>query len=945
MSVRRAGAVHRFVIFAALLLASAWSLHATAQQAALPTPTPEQLEILRSLPADERQRLLEQLGMGGLGDASASDNKAGSRVKAGTMGDSADSRDPSAMAAELDPSVLRVDDTVIVDARVRSPPFIVAEPGNPASRLIPDPSVPPLTPEERVRAEAMVALIAARNPYRLDRNGVLQLPGFRSIQLLGLNEQQATKRLGAEPDMALLNVSLTRLPLRKTGTEGLKAFGYDLFESDPTRFGAVEEMPVPADYVVGPGDELNVQLYGSQNRNLRLVVSREGRVSFPELGPISVVGKRFSAVRADIESRVARQMIGVRASVSMGDVGGIAVFVLGEVRRPGSHTVSGLATITTALFASGGVQEIGSLRDVQLKRQGAVIRRLDLYDMLLRGDTSDDAKLLPGDVVFVPPVGSTVSIDGEVRRPAIYELKGTSTIAELLQIAGGLTPEADAGRTSLARIDEAKRRVVLDVDLTTAAGRSQQLRNGDALRVLKVRPTLDSGVVVQGHVHAPTAVAHRPGLRLTDVIRSVDDLKPNADLGYLLVRRELPPDRRVTVVSADLTAALRQPGGPADIELMPRDQITVFDLESGRDRVIGPLLAEMRLQARIERPTEIVRVAGQVRVTGEYPLEPGMTVSDLLRAGGGLSDAAFGGEAELTRYTVGAEGARTTELVKIDLGAIQRGDTSADIALQPFDFLNVKEVPAWAQQEQVAIEGEVKFPGVYPIKRGETLRSVLERAGGITDLAFPDGAVFTRADLKVREQQQLDVLASRLQNDLATMALQGAAANQSQAVNALQVGQSLLGQLRSTEAVGRLVVNLPKILASDVGQGADIVLRNGDRLIVPKRRQEVTVIGEVQSATSHFYRQELGRDDYIALSGGTTRKADRDRTYVVRADGTVVASESSRWFSRASQVPIRPGDTVVVPLDTERLPPLPLWQAVTQILYNVAVSVAAIGSF
>jgi polysaccharide biosynthesis/export protein len=951
---------HAFVSIACLLVVCGAS-PTLAQQGNLPTPTPEQLEILRNLPPDERERLLNELGLGQFADQISGALDGGSGATGGTRART-DGRGDRAMDArtarearvgldgrlledEEDPSVLRADDTVLLDVAVRMPRFVVEQPGNPASRLVPDPNAEPVPELERKRLESLVALMRARNPYLLDRSGVLLLPGFRPIQLLGLNEEQATKRLAAEPDLDGIEVSLTRLPLKKTGVQGLRAFGYDLFKEDPERFGAIEDAPVSADYVVGVGDEINVQLYGSQNKNLRLRVSRDGRVNFPELGPISVAGKRFSAVRSDIEGRVARQLIGTRASVAAGDLRGISVFVLGEVKRPGAQTVSGLATITTALFASGGVKDIGSLRDVQLKRQGAVVRRLDLYDMLLRGDTSDDAKLLPGDVVFVPPVGATVTIDGEVRRPAIYELKGTASIADLLQIAGGLTPEADSVRGSLARIDEQKRRVVLNVDLTNGAGRSLSLRNGDALRVLKVRPTFDSGVTVQGHVYAPTAVAYREGLRLSDAIRSVDDLKPNADLGYVLIRRELPPDRRITVVSADLSAALREPGGQADVTLLPRDQVTVFDLESGRERVIEPVLNEMRLQARIERPTEIVKVAGRVRVAGEYPLEPEMTVSDLLRAGGGLSDAAFGGEAELTRYTVGADGARGTQLVKIDLSAVQRGDRAADITLQPFDLLNVKEVPAWGQLEQITIEGEVRFPGVYPIKRGETLRSVLTRAGGITDLAFPEGAVFMREDLKEREQEQLDVLAGRLQNDLATLALQGATANQAQAGTALQVGQSLLGQLRGTKAVGRLVLNLPRVLASDVGSVTDVVLRDGDTLLVPKRRQEVTVIGEVQNSTSHFYRAELGRDDYVGLSGGTTRKADRGRIYVVRADGSVVASESSRWFSRASQVQMRPGDTVVVPLDTERLPALPLWQAVTQILYNLAVTLAAVNSF
>jgi polysaccharide export outer membrane protein len=451
-------------------------------------------------------------------------------------------------------------------------------------------------------------------------------------------------------------------------------------------------------------------------------------------------------------------------------------------------------------------------------------------------------------------------------------------------------------------------------------------------------------VLLQGHVFAPGAFAYREGMRLTDVIRSVDDLRPNADLHYVLIRRELPPDRRVTAVSADLTAALRSPGSDEDVPLMPRDQITVFDLQSGRDRVIQPLLDELRLQAQYGRPTEIVRIDGRTRAPGEYPLEPGMRISDLIRAGGSLEDAAYGGQAELTRYRVVNGESRRTELIKVDLGAVLRGEAGADIELQPFDNLSIKEVPEWGEQEFVTLLGEVRFPGRFAIKRGETLKSVLERAGGLTEYAFPEGSVFTRRELREREQKQLDVLATRLQNDLATLALQGAAANQAQAGTALSVGQALLSQIRTAEAVGRLVIDLPRTLRAQLGSGADIILRDGDQLIVPRYQQEVTVIGEVQNATSHLYRPELSRDDYVALSGGVTRRADVRKIYVVRANGSVIANEGNRWFRRNS-VQIKPGDTVVVPLDTERLPALPFWQAVTSIVYNLAISAAAINSF
>src|SRR5690606_845989 len=385
----------------------------------------------------------------------------------------------------------------------------------------------------------------------------------------------------------------------------------------------------------------------------------------------------------DIEARVERQMIGVRASISMADTRSIRVFVLGEARYPGSYTISGLGTITSALYAAGGVKPIGSLRNIQLKRQGKVVRELDLYDLLIRGDTTDDARLLPGDVIFVPPVGPTVSIEGEVRRPAIYEIKGEATVNDLVELAGGLTPEADISQAMLTRIDENRRRIVLPVDPTSPDRAVGTLRKGDLVRIPRLRPTLDQGVLLQGHVYTPGAYAYRDGMRLTDVIRSIDDLKPNADLRYVLIRRELPPDRRITVRSADLAAALYAPGSEADVPLMPRDRITVFDLESGRDHTIKPLLQELQPQSGIDRPTEIVKIDGQVKVPGEYPLEPGMTVSDLIRAGGGLSDAAYRGKAELARYTVVDGESRRTELIEIDLAAVLAGDPAADVPLQP----------------------------------------------------------------------------------------------------------------------------------------------------------------------------------------------------------------------------------------------------------------------
>jgi protein involved in polysaccharide export with SLBB domain len=321
-----------------------------------------------------------------------------------------------------------------------------------------------------------------------------------------------------------------------------------------------------------------------------------------------------------------------------------------------------------------------------------------------------------------------------------------------------------------------------------------------------------------------------------------------------------------------------------------------------------------------------------------------MRVSDLLRAGGGLEASAFGVEAELTRLMVDEAGARRTVLIDIDLAGVRRGDVVADIVLQSDDYLIVKETPDWNGREAVTLRGEVRFPGTYPIRRGETLRQVLERAGGLTTLAFPEGGAFTRRDLRESEQQQIDRYTERLSSELASLALQAANAGQAGAAEALQSGQALISQLQGAKATGRFVIDLPGLLAGQAGDERDVLLRDGDELVVPKLRQEVTVIGEVQNSMSHLYLPTLKRDDYLSLSGGSTKKADRGRIYVVRADGSVAIRSGSR-FSRNYNVAIKPGDTIVVPLDTERMPRLPFWQAVTQLVYNLAVSVAAVNSF
>lgn len=780
------------------------------------------------------------------------------------------------------------------------------------------------------------------NPYKLDRMGRLVLQDSKLIVLAGLTAEEAAVRLDADPQLQGYTFGVRLLPVEPE----LKPFGYDLFSNVPTTFAPATDIPVPADYVVGPGDTLEVQLIGDQGGRYTLTVGRDGVVNFPELGPIAVAGMRFAAAKVLLEQRVVEQMIGTRASISMGTLRSIQVFVLGEAERPGSYTVSGLSTITNALFASGGVKPIGSLRNVELKRGGQVVTRYDLYDLLLNGDTSHDARLLPGDVIFIPPVGITVAVTGEIQRPAIYEVREGASAAQILYLSGGLTPQANPRTAVLERIDERRNRTVLDLDLSTRQGRATSLQSGDLVRIQAIRDSVEGAVSLLGHLHRTGSAQYRPGMRLTDLIGSLDELKPLADLHYVLIRRETGPTRLVSVVSADASAAFADPDSAANVLLQPRDRVHVFDLASSRNRVVAPILDDFSRQSSRDEPAQIVGIGGRVKIPGKYPLEPGMTVSDLVRAGGGLDQAAYGGEAELTRYEVVDGEQRQTELLRIDLAQLRAGTSSADLVLRPFDYVVVKDTPLWRDQETITIVGEVRFPGDYPIRRGETLRSVIERAGGLTDLAFPAGTVFMRLDLKEREQRQLQILAERLQRELAALSLQQAQSETTGSTSqATAAGQALLADLKGTQAVGRLVIELNEVMAATLGSSADIVIRDGDRLFIPRLTQEVTVIGEVQSPTSHLYRADLNRDDYISISGGPTQRADKKRIFIIRANGSVAAAPSAAWFSRGGARDVKPGDTIVVPLDAQQMRPLTVWTSVTQILYNIAVAVAAVNSF
>jgi polysaccharide export outer membrane protein len=904
-------------LLALLLVIGSISHSASAQ-------TPDQVEAFRNLPPDQQQAVLEAMRNGN-GSTGRRDAQLSTQPTTAPATETAPQT-----PVEMGPPRIAAGATLLLDVNVIEQP-------------------PPVDQVARDLLNTRRDRIRAGNPYRLDEQGRLTLPTFPPLNLSGLTEPQAAQRLSADPRLAGLSFVVTLLPIEPIGIEALKPFGYDVFGEVPTTFAPATDIPVPSDYRVGPGDNVTVELFGKKSARYLLVVNRDGTLNVPEFGPIQVTGLTFDEMRAEIDRRVSGQMIGVRASVTMGELRSVRIFVVGDVKRPGSYTVSSLSTITNALFTSGGVSQIGSLRNIQLKRGGTTVTTLDLYDLLLRGDTSRDLQLRQGDALFVPPIGRTAAVAGQIRRPAIYEFRDGTSASEIIALAGGLQPDADPRAVRLERIGADQQRAVVNLDLSTAAGAGHALLAGDVLTVPKVFADT-RGVTLEGQVLRPGSYAWRPGMRLTELFGSLQMFQLNADQRYVLIRRESLPQRRLDVISADLVRAFERPATEDDPELHSGDRVLVFGRDAERGPALAELLRELRMQNRDNDPLPIVSIGGRVRAPGEYPLEANMTVEDLIRAGGGLEDAAYGSTAELTRFEVVGDQARKTDVIELALADTASGAaTQGATPLRPYDVLVIKETPEWRGAESIAILGEVRFPGTYPIRKGETLSELVARAGGLTDEAFPQGSVFTRPELREQERQQIAALTKRLQTDLALLALQGAQVTAGRGgtpdtAATLAAGQSLLTQLQSSTPTGRLVIDLDLALRKQRSE-EDIEVRGGDVLAIPRLKQYVTVIGEIQSPTTHVYKSDLSRDEYVALSGGTTQRADDDRIYVVRANGSVVAAqESSFWFKRSASTKLEPGDTVVVPLDAERMRPLPLWTAVTTIVYNLAVAVAAIGS-
>ncbi len=828
----------------------------------------------------------------------------------------------------------------------------------------------------------------------------------------------------------------------KDKTEELKPFGYDLFDSSTATasFAPPTNLPVPADYILGPGDTIRVQLFGKVSEQHSLQVNNEGVIEVPDLGPMNAAGLSYNEFKQQLTQRYSEQVIGVTPNISMGELRTIQVYMVGEAYQPGAYTVSALSTITNALFSSGGINDVGSLRHIELKRAGKTVTEFDLYDLLVFGDTSKDMRLQQGDVIFIPIVKKLVSVDGEVRRPAIYEAKNNDTMASMLNIAGGLLPTAAAKSLQVARSTASDGFEVKTVNMQDRAGRSLKLSAGDFINVPAAGNEFNNAVVVMGAYATPGLTQWRPGLMLSDLVNR-NSLMGTTDVDYALIMRGAKFARQSDIIQFEPAKVL---SGETDVELKAFDKVVFFNrftpvdpeesdkqsekkgndskratnqqkqgtqyvnnipMQSGangqatsntqnpqfentlrdqsaasnsrnnkgtmddennednkanflqeldlasftekylilektkylsREELLAPIIERLQNESTQSSPMKLVEITGQVKFPGVYPVQKNATVRDLILAGGGLLESAYLQKAEISRTSLDSSNALRIEHIQIDLIDSMLGNSN--IALQSKDTLNVLRTPDWHENKKVELVGEVVFPGVYQIKKGETLAQLIERAGGLTEEATVKAVVFTREELKQRERENLDKSVENLRQQIASTNLSG-----SQNVKTIdyQEAKLILDELLQVEPVGRLVIDMPQIIAGN--PTADLSLKDGDKLFVPNISSSVSVVGEVFVPSTHMFKYGKTLEQYVANSGGETDRADMGDVYIVKADGSVTIPETSFWFS-SSETVLEPGDTIVVPRDVTNYERLGLWQTITQIAYQSAIALIAIGN-
>jgi protein involved in polysaccharide export with SLBB domain len=687
-------------------------------------------------------------------------------------------------------------------------------------------------------------------------------------------------------------------------SSGVKRFGSDVFLA--RGMGTKEmpiDLPIGPDYVLGPGDGLTISLWGGVSQSFTRVIDREGKVVLPEAGSIVVAGLTLERTQALVQGALSPQFKDAHVAVSVSRLRTVRVYVVGDVQRPGAYDISSLSTPLNALYAAGGPTSVGSLRAVRHYRGKTLIREVDLYDFLLHGIRADVERLEPGDTILVPAAGPQVEVSGMVKRPAIYEFKGEMKLSDVLDEAGGVRVSAALAHIRVERIETDGHRSTLEVGLpqgSTAESSRRQMdsfvvKDGDRIIVAPILPYSEKAIYLTGHVVRPGKLPYHDAMKLSEAIRSYQDLLPEpSDHGEII--RLMPPDLRPEAIDFSVADVL---AGGASIFLQPFDTI--------------------RIRGRYETDAPKVTVRGEVLQPGAYALTQGMTAAQLVRIAGGFKRSALLDDADLASYEIKDGKQVVSRRRTVAIGQAVNGlDANADVPLKPGDVLTVHQVSGWNDiGASVTLAGEVTYPGTYGLQEGEKLSSVIQRAGGFRTTAYPDGAVLVRQQVKELEEKSRAELIHQIETTSIGGKLgQNVSGGDDSATLQLLVQQQnqVLQRLRAQQAVGRLVIKISGDIAGWANTPADIELRSGDVLTVPKRPGIVLVSGQVYNATAITYVPGKDAEWYLRRAGGATDLANRKEIFVIRANGLVVGRRSGEWYQeKVLSTRLNPGDVVVVP--------------------------------
>ncbi len=715
----------------------------------------------------------------------------------------------------------------------------------------------------------------------------------------------------------------------------LPLFGQSLFLEPPSTFSPVDWMQVPSDYIIGPGDELQIKIWGQVEASLRVIVDRSGQIYIPQVGQISVAGLHYGELEEHLKSDVSKAFRNFNLTANIGRLRSIQVIVVGNARYPGTYTISSLSTLINAVFASGGPAPQGSLRHIQVRRDGTTITDFDFYDLVIRGDKSKDVRLQPGDVIYFPHVGPLVAISGSVNTPAIYEVKDNSTLNELIEIAGDLSTVADTSKITIDRLADHQARKTLEFPYDEQS-RALPLKDGDIVRVFSIVPRFEDTVTLRGNVANPGRYPWKPGMRVLDLI---------PDAQALLTRRYWR--NRAAVVNGRATEYPVNATRPQNTGSGPNQQPASGATPNGAARPEGSQPTENYnspdnfpgARGSSDVAAEALYAQNEQNSSGSESLKPGDRTTPESQppsqaSGNNANPSVVRDVAEdVRRYApeINWDYAIIQRVNPIDLSskliwmsprkAILERDPASNLELEPGDIVTIFSqrdinVPQADRSQYVIIEGEVMRPGVYKLENNETLHSVLQRAGGLTPNAYIYGSQFTRESARVDQQKSLNELARTMEVQIRQSALSVAASSQAGDLPQMLAAQeAIIAQLKNARASGRVALPVGPD-DTKLTDFPDIVLEDNDRLNIPQNPSTVSVVGDVYNPGSFIFERRNTAGAYLEIAGKGKPQSDLHHAFVLRASGVVVAANNVNGLftgSKFDRLRLYPGDQIVVP--------------------------------